>query len=190
MAGNVPTSSREFALAVAFAARVTSGLPTFLGRLDKPFATDTFDPKQGVELKWRQLNGMNQPDDLEELLKAQLPLTKERINASNRRGADVAAAAIDVISALLDNSIDDAQRCTTVAGLALRVAMEMDRSAVRPPGGQRSWAAFELRGQADLFEFVLDAAEGFSLEFIDDLREEAGAESMAYRNGMKDMAAA
>jgi hypothetical protein len=188
MSDDVPAFDREFALAVAFADRVTAGLSIHLEWLDRPFITDTFDPSQGVQLNWRRLNGMTQPDDLERLLKSQLPLTKERIEASNQAGASVAAAAIDVIVTLLDDFPDEVQRCAAVAGSALRVAMEMDRTAAHPPNGQRSWAAFELRGQADLVDFVADMAETPSRESLHELRQEAGAEAMAYRRGMKGLA--
>ncbi|MBU2670379.1 hypothetical protein KOI35_43445 [Actinoplanes bogorensis] len=159
----MPTSTRDLALAVVFATRVTSGIDIFLGRLDRPYVTDTFDPGQGVELKWRELDGMTQPDDLARALRSELPLTRQRIQASNRPGASVAATAIDVIAVLLDDSLDDRQRVAAVAGSALRVALEMDRTAVRPPIGRRTWSAFELHGQADLADLVDDATEGFLL---------------------------
>lgn len=175
---------------MAFTTRVSSLLTIFLGRLDRPFNTDTLDPKQGVELKWRELTGMTQPDDLETLLTTELPRMKDRVLASGRPGAGAAATTIDVILTLLDRSIDELERCTRIAGSALRVAIEMDRAAAAPPAGQRSWAAFELRGQADLVDQVADAAGGFSSDFIYDLRREVGAESMAYRSGMKGLATA
>ncbi len=180
-----PPVGREPAISVSCATPVTSLLAIFLGWLDRPFGTDTLDPEQGVELKWRELNGMTQPDELATHLKANLPSVRERIVTSDRPGSAAAAAAIDVISILLDDSIDEVERCSRIAGQALRVALEMDRASAVVPRNQRSWAAFELRAQADLFDQVAGAGEGFSAEFIDDLREEAGAQSMAYRNGMK-----
>ena len=84
MAADESAPSTESALAVAFAERVRSVVSIFLERLDRPYATDTFDPVQGIELRWRQLNGMTQPPDLQRLLEAQLPLTRERIRSSGR----------------------------------------------------------------------------------------------------------
>ncbi|GAA2571096.1 hypothetical protein GCM10010435_51650 [Winogradskya consettensis] len=177
--------SREFVLSLAIATRVTSLLAIFLGRLDDPFASDTFDPKQGVESGWRELAGMGRSDELDSLLKDRLPVVKERIRASGRPGSAAAAAAIDVITALMTNVHDDAERCSSVAGLALRVAIEMDRAAADLPAEGLSWVAFELRGQAALFDLVTGAAGDFSDEFIDEVRTEAGVGSMAYRNAMR-----
>jgi hypothetical protein len=61
----------------------------------------------------------------------------------------------------------------------------MDATAVPPPDGQRLWAAFELRGQADLFDRLADEGLVLTDEFVDDLRTESGMQSMAYRNAMK-----
>jgi hypothetical protein len=184
--GSAP--SRDAALAVAFADRVTAVLSIFLGRLDSPFGTDTFDPGQGIQLRWRQLNGMTQPPDLQRLLEAQLPRTRDRIRSSGRPGASAAAAAVEVILVLLDDSVGDVLRCAAVAESAVRVATEMDRVAARPPGDQLSWAEFERRGQADLIGFVAGAPDGLSPAFIDELREMSGEQGMAYRNGMKALA--
>ncbi|MEU8158330.1 hypothetical protein AB0B94_32130 [Micromonospora sp. NPDC048986] len=177
--------NEELLVSVAAATRVTSLLPIFLERLDRPFATDTLDPKQGVELRWRELTGFAQSGALEMHLKDSFRLFTERIRASSRPGFQAAAAAIDVISTLLDRSVDDVERCCTIAGQALRIAMEMDRASAPLPDSQQSWAAFELRAQARVFELVAGSTAGFSPQFIDNVREEAGMQSMFYRNGMK-----
>ncbi|GAA2517294.1 hypothetical protein [Winogradskya humida] len=182
---NAAPLSGEFILSVAIATRVTSLLPIFLGRLDRPYVSDTFDPKQGVESGWCELTGMGRSEELDSLLRGRLPSVKEQIAASGRHGAAAAAAAIDVIAALLADVGDEAERCSRVVGLALRVAIEMDRASADLPADGRSWAAFELRGQAYLFDLVSEAAGEFSAEFIDEVRTEAGVESMAYRNGMR-----
>jgi hypothetical protein len=165
--------------------RVTSVLAIFLGRMDFPFNTDTLDPGQGVELKWDQLLMGPDSGELAALLKARLPALRATILASRRPGAAAAAGAIDVILSLLDDSIGEAERVIRVSGLALGVALAMDATAVPPPDGQRLWAAFELRGQADLFDRLADEGLVLTDEFVDDLRTESGMQSMAYRNAMK-----
>jgi hypothetical protein len=175
---------RELALSVATADRVSSVLAIFLGRLDGLLLTDTFDPRQGVALRWRELGGMTQPGELLDHLRAELPSLRDRVSASGLAGSAVAAAALDVIGALTDDP-DDPERFARITGHALRVASELDRASVAPPRGHRTWAAFEVRSQADIADLLTGAPEKFSPEFLDELRTESGGQSMAYRNGMK-----
>jgi hypothetical protein len=178
----------ELALSVATADRVSALLPIFLGRLDAPYSTDTFDPKQGVGLRWRELSDMTQPNDLIDHINAELPALREKVRASGRPGAAAATTALDVIGALLDEDVDELERISRIAGLALRVAAELDHESVVPPEGQRTWVAFELWCQADTADLLAGASDGFSPEFLDEFRYESGRRSMAYRNGMKAMA--
>ncbi|WP_433718609.1 hypothetical protein ACQP2Y_30485 [Actinoplanes sp. CA-051413] len=106
---------------------------------------------------------------------------RERVSASELPGSGVAAAALDAIGALTE----DPAGLARITGHALRVAAELDRASVPPPRGHETWAAFEARSQADIAGFRARAPEEFSAEFLDELRTEAGMQSMAYRNGMK-----
>jgi len=181
----VPPRSIDQARSVAIANRVTSVLAIFLGRMESPFNTDTLDPKQGVELKWDELFQGPDSGELPALLNARLPALRETVLASGRPGAAAAGGAIEVILGLLDSSIGEAERVTRVSGLALGVALAMDETDAPPPDGQRSWAAFELRGQADLLDMLTEQGQELTEDFVDDLRTESGIQSMAYRNGMK-----
>lgn len=190
MTGTTPLTDREAALAVAFATRVTSVLAIILGRLDGPSATDTFDPQSGVESRWGELTGLAPSNRLRRHVLVQLPAVKARILSSGSSGADASAAAIDVISILLDEKLDQMEQCCRIAGAALRVALEMDHTSAAPPDSQTSWIAFELRGQAELADFAVSASDSTALEFIDALREQAGMHSMVYRNAMKSLVSA
>ncbi len=72
----------ELMISVAFATRVTSVLVIVLGRLYKEFFTDTLDPKQGVEMKWRELAGKGHSSELQQHLVEELPLLRGRIGAA------------------------------------------------------------------------------------------------------------
>ncbi|MGW4943479.1 hypothetical protein ACWEOZ_18045 [Actinoplanes sp. NPDC004185] len=172
---------RELALCVATAERVSSGVTIFLGRLYGLAHTDAVDPRQGVALRWRELGGMTQSGELLAHLRAELPSLRERVSASGLPGSAVAAAALDAIGALTE----DPEGLARITGHALGVAAELDRASVPPPRGHGTWAAFEVRSQSDLADLLAGAPEEWSPEFLDELRTEAGMQSMAYRNGMK-----
>lgn len=170
-----------FGLSVASADRVTGLLSIFLGRLDRPLGTETFDPKQGVEMRWRELTGAPPSGKLVRLLEKKAPGLRETVLTAPLPGAGAAAAAIDVISALHDDSGDDLEGLSRISGLALRVAMEMDGTPAPAPDGQSSWAAYELRSQAGLFDLFTEVTAAS----VDQLRTESGMRSMTYRNAMK-----
>ncbi len=103
-------------------------------------------------------------------------------------GSLAAVAAIDVISTLfLDLGIDETERCWRVSGLSFGVALEMDRAGAPLPEGQKSWAAFELRSQAAILDFVAEARSELFVDLVQNLRMDAGMRSMVYRNGMRDL---
>ncbi|MFI1987698.1 Hint domain-containing protein [Actinoplanes sp. NPDC020271] len=184
-----PTSapSAELALTVATADRVTTGLATFLEALEKPYSTDTFNPQQAVSMKWQELNGFGAVASLVQELNTELPVTRQRIMASGRTGSLIAAAAMDVISGILDDESDELDRLSGVVGSAFKVAMEMDRSHVVPPAGHTSWAAFEFASQVEVVNFLSGINGRYSLENIDELRMQAGGQGLAYHRGMKDL---
>src|SRR5690349_22859124 len=105
-------------------------------------------------MRWRELAGEAHSAELQTLLEERLPPLRERISRSDLSGALAATAAIDVIWALLDREGSEVERFPRIVGLSLSVAVEMDRAAAPLPDGHRSWAAFELRSQADLLDFV------------------------------------
>ncbi|MGN9808495.1 hypothetical protein ACTMSW_03950 [Micromonospora sp. BQ11] len=173
------------ALAVAVANRVTSVIPIFIGRLDGLGHTDTFDIKQGVEMKWRELGGVPSSGDLERLVVSNLPRFRERALGSGLAGADAVAAAVDVIAALLAPSRAGEDRLPNVSSGALQVALQMDRTSLPPPLDASSWLAFELRGQAELVDRVVPSNTDVAQDLVFALRNESGAQSMTYRNAMR-----
>ncbi|GAA0239917.1 hypothetical protein [Cryptosporangium japonicum] len=168
--------THDLVLATAFGARTLGGLPIFLERMWHPHATDTVDPGQAVELRWRQLSGLDSPE-LAAALRVEIPPIQESVKRSALPGAAVASASLDVCLYFLGDTVSSAE----AAGLALAVAGEMDRTGAAPPAGGDSWAAHEARGQADVVDSLPRTDGALSAEDVSDIRSAAGADSLTYR---------
>jgi hypothetical protein len=177
-------------LSVAAVNRVTSIVPIFFGRLDGLRASDTVDVKQGVELVWRELTGQTRADALRREILSQLPDFGRRAIESGTRGATAVVSALDAIGVLLEEFTDSRGHLRRALSAALDVALEFDTLAVVAPAEQPSWATFELRGQAALFELVPVSANQVSPDQLSELRMTSGAASMDYRNAMKSLLSA
>ncbi|MEV0725911.1 hypothetical protein AB0I37_24415 [Micromonospora purpureochromogenes] len=156
----------------------------FFGRMAGLANTDQADVTQGVQLVWRELGGQPKATALRRVVRLDIPQFRRRAVESGVRGAAAVVSALDAIAVLIEESADSQERLRRSMGAALGVAMDFDSLAVPPPAGQPSWMAYELRGQAELFEMLPISAESVSPELVFSLRMRSGEESMNYRNAV------
>lgn len=174
-------------LAAAAASRVRPVVPIFFGRMAGLLNTDQADLTQGVELVWRELGGLPREDALRHAVRLDIPQFRRRAAESGVRGAAAVTSALDAISVLIEESADSQECLRRSLAAALGVALEFDSLAVPPPAGQSSWTAYELRGQAELFEMLPASAESVPSELVFSLRTRSGEESMNYWNAMTSL---
>ncbi|MER5454117.1 hypothetical protein ABT008_05000 [Micromonospora sp. NPDC002389] len=173
------------ALSAAIANRVASVITIFFGRMYGLGNTDKFDITQGVESRWRELAGFPQSEKLIRQVRSHALKWRERLVDADSVGAPMVVSTIDAVRAVIDTPAGQDGGVAPASAAALQVALHFDRTTVAAPEGSSSWAAYELKGQASLFDMVASYDEGFTQSGLHDLRNESGAQSLVYRSAMK-----
>ncbi|MBB2942955.1 hypothetical protein FB565_002668 [Actinoplanes lutulentus] len=178
----MPEFTREFCLSVATAARVTSGAPVFFGRLQGLGNTDRPSFGSGLEMLWRELSGSSEAPELRAAVVGDLAGFRAQAEAASAPLNLPVVASVDVLVALFDESVSEAERLRRITDLAQRIAEAMDGLNAAAPEGYESWVAYEAASQAQLAASTPDEV---STESVQELRNESGAQGLAYWSAMR-----
>ncbi|MGC4810168.1 hypothetical protein ACLQ29_06515 [Micromonospora sp. DT228] len=187
---NESTNPAKFAslcLSTSVANRVSVVVSLFFGHLAGIYNTDQFDVQQGVELRWRELGGHGRSRSQRRAVTSHLPEFRQQASASPIRGATAVLPALDAIAALVDEEMDERERLKLVVAHAFGVALEFDLLGVPAPEGAATWAGFELRGQAAIFDALSPSSPEVSEELVYELRTNSGMEAMNYWRAIREL---